>query len=390
VRHPWYRLLVVVPVVLALLLPAAVASAEGESPIELRWQALGGEAGVLGAPVAEEYDVPGGRARDFAGGRVYLAAGAAEAWEVLPPVLQLYLDTGGPAGALGLPTAAAAALGPPASPTAPVTAPAPGTPEPLAQVFTAGRVYWSAATGPHALTGPVLARYLQIGGPASYLGLPTSELTAVADGFRATFVGGRVDQTAAGATVVTGRWLPSVRRVSAASLPYTYRAGCPVRPASLRLVRMPYYDWNDVPRLGDLVVRASAVGAMQRVFRRAFDARFPIRKMRPVDVYRGNDVVSMAADNTSAFNCRKVTGNPYRLSQHSYGNAIDINTVENPYVTRSRVYPSTGRAFLARAKVRKGMITRSSPIARAMAAERWLWGARWSHPDYQHFSANGG
>ena len=104
--------------------------------------------------------------------------------------------------------------------------------------------------------------------------------------------------------------------------------------------------------------------------------------------YGGSDTRSMAVDNTSAFNCRSVTGNPYRISQHSYGNAIDINTWENPYVTSSHVYPS--RHYLRRTPYRTGMILRHRAVARAFAYLGWLWGARWSHPDYQHFSSNGG
>ena len=94
--------------------------------------------------------------------------------------------------------------------------------------------------------------------------------------------------------------------------------------------------------------------------------------------------------NTSASQLPHGHRNPYRLSQHSYGNAIDINTLENPYVTRSRVYPSAGRAFLKRSKARKGMIVKGGPIAREMARQGWRWGARWARPDYQHFSSNGG
>ncbi len=130
-------------------------------------------------------------------------------------------------------------------------------------------------------------------------------------------------------------------------------------------MKMPFYDWAGVPQMGDIVLRTSAADDMQRVFYRAFKAKFPIRKMRLADVYKGDDVTSMAADNTSAFNCRKVTGNPYRLSQHSYGHAIDINTVENPYVTSSRVYPAGSQTYLNRRWVRKGMIVSSGPIAAA-------------------------
>jgi hypothetical protein len=110
--------------------------------------------------------------------------------------------------------------------------------------------------------------------------------------------------------------------------------------------------------------------------------------MYPVDRYHGKDVRAMANDDTSAFNCRSVTGNPYRTSQHSYGNAIDINTWENPYVTSGHVYPS--HHFLRRAPYRKGMILKYRVVQQAFANEGWLWGARWGHPDYQHFSSNGG
>ena len=123
-----------------------------------------------------------------------------------------------------------------------------------------------------------------------------------------------------------------------------------------------------------------------------------IRSMKPADAYYAHgrrtptqsDIAAMKADNTSAFNCRPVTGNPYRVSQHSYGNAIDINTVRNPYVVGKRVYPSWARTYLNRRKVRTGMITRSGVIATTMRHNGWPWGARWAHPDYQHFSSNGG
>jgi hypothetical protein len=103
-----------------------------------------------------------------------------------------------------------------------------------------------------------------------------------------------------------------------------------------------------------------------------------------------SDKAAMRDGNTSAFNCRPVTGNPYRQSQHSYGHAIDINTFENPYVTGSRVYPSAARTYLDRSNHRTGMILKRGALAKAMRRNGWLWGARWAHPDYQHFSANGG
>ena len=179
---------------------------------------------------------------------------------------------------------------------------------------------------------------------------------------------------------------------------WSYRSGCPVGPSGLRRITINRFTYSHTVARGSLIVRAGAVPDLLRVFRASFSSRFPVRSMKPADAYyqggkrtpTQSDVAAMKADNTSAFNCRPVTGNPYRVSQHSYGNAIDINTVRNPYVVGSRVYPSFARTYLDRGNVRTGMITSSGVIARTMRANGWPWGARWAHPDYQHFSANGG
>jgi hypothetical protein len=187
-------------------------------------------------------------------------------------------------------------------------------------------------------------------------------------------------------------------QLTAADVPYSYRAGCPVRPSGLRRITMTFYDYKGRLQRGKLIVSAGAVAPLLNVLHSGFHARFPLKKVHPTDFYYANgqrsptqsDVVAMRRGNTSAFNCRPVTGNPYRQSQHSYGNAIDINTFENPYVTGSRVYPSTARSFLNRSRHRTGMILKKGALARAMRRNGWSWGARWAHPDYQHFSANGG
>ena len=71
------------------------------------------------------------------------------------------------------------------------------------------------------------------------------------------------------------------------------------------------------------------------VFRTLYRARVPIRRMVPVDAYGASDFRSIEADNTSAFNCRYVEGTT-RWSEHAYGRAIDINPIENPYVSGGR------------------------------------------------------
>ncbi|NLT53298.1 MAG: M15 family metallopeptidase [Actinomycetales bacterium] len=181
----------------------------------------------------------------------------------------------------------------------------------------------------------------------------------------------------------------AVRRVTAADLPHSYRSGCPVRPADLRLVELTYYGFDGAAHTGRLVVNADVVGSVRRVFQKAYASRFPVRRMRPVDDYRGSDTASMAADNTSAFNCRRVTGGT-SWSRHSYGRAIDINPVRNPYVSGDTVLPAAGRAYLDRNDVRPGMLTRHRTITKAFLAEGWSWGGDYrSLKDYQHLDRAG-
>ena len=180
-----------------------------------------------------------------------------------------------------------------------------------------------------------------------------------------------------------------VSRVTAGDLRYSWRPGCPVGPAQLRVLRLRHWDFGGRTRVGVLVVNAAHVDEVIRVFRRLYAARFPIRRMVGVEVYRGNDDRSMGADNTSGFNCRLVDGTS-RWSEHAYGNAIDVNPVENPYVHGGVVEPPAGRAFLDRSTRRAGMATRTSVLVRAFESVGWRWGGRWSSSkDYQHFSTTG-
>jgi hypothetical protein len=178
----------------------------------------------------------------------------------------------------------------------------------------------------------------------------------------------------------------SVEKVRWADLRHSYREGCPVGPAQLRTVHVSYWDFAGKPRRGAVVVARGEAAAILGVFRKLWDARFPIRRLRPVSEYRGSDDASMAADNTSAFNCRFVGGTS-RWSMHAYGGAIDVNPVENPYVRGSTVSPRAGRAYLDRTRYRKGMAIRNGVLVRAFAAAGWKWGATFG--DYQHFSTTG-
>jgi hypothetical protein len=184
----------------------------------------------------------------------------------------------------------------------------------------------------------------------------------------------------------------SVAPVTAAELGRSWHPGCPVGPRDLRLVHVSYVGFDGRAHSGALVVHRAVQSDVQTVFRTLYMQRFPIRRMQPVSDYGGSDPRSMAADNTSAFNCRyAVAAGAKRWSAHAYGEAIDVNTIENPYVQGSYVSPAAGRAYLDRSRYRKGMAVARGVLVRAFASVGWLWGGRWAGtPDYQHFSRTGG
>jgi D-alanyl-D-alanine carboxypeptidase len=172
----------------------------------------------------------------------------------------------------------------------------------------------------------------------------------------------------------------------------SWHPGCPVPLADLRLLRIGYWGFDRRPRVGRMIVAASAVAPVRGAFGDLFRARFPIRRMRLVDDYGASDYASIEADNTSAFNCRFATGSS-RFSEHAYGRAVDVNPIENPYVyPNGTTVHAASRPYLDRSRHRRGMAYRGGVLVRAFTAAGWKWGGGWRRPsatDYQHFSATG-
>ena len=170
----------------------------------------------------------------------------------------------------------------------------------------------------------------------------------------------------------------------------SWREGCPVPIDDLRILRMDHWGFDGAEHPGELVVHRDVADAVLGVFRRLWDARFPIERMVLVDEYGASDDRSMEANNTSAFNCRTVAGTT-RWSEHSYGRAIDLNPVQNPYVSSSgRVSPPNGGPYADRNRQDAGMVHGGDVVATGFADIGWGWGGTWRNSkDYQHFSASG-
>ncbi len=169
----------------------------------------------------------------------------------------------------------------------------------------------------------------------------------------------------------------------------SWRPGCPVHLRDLRLLKMSHRRFDGRVATGRLIVHADVAREVVSVFRRLYVGGFRVRRMVPVDAYGASDFRSIEADNTSAFNCRYVEGTT-RWSEHAYGRAIDLNPIENPYVSGGRTSHRASIPYLDRTRRRPGMAYEGGAVVRAFDAIGWGWGGRWtSVQDYQHFSASG-
>jgi hypothetical protein len=172
----------------------------------------------------------------------------------------------------------------------------------------------------------------------------------------------------------------------------SWRKGCPVPLKNLCYLRLKYRDFNGQDRVGELIVHENVAVEVKKIFEELYEINYPIRKMKLVSDYKGSDWQSIEADNTSAFNCRNATGST-KWSKHSYGKAIDLNSIENPYISRSGHI-----AHKASHKYRKRIHKNNSPADKAVLLKHdkvvkifkkygWKWGGDWSGvKDYQHFS----
>lgn len=170
----------------------------------------------------------------------------------------------------------------------------------------------------------------------------------------------------------------------------SWHRGCPVGRSGLRLIAVNYWDYTGYRRRGELVVADEVAGQIAAAVAELHQRRIPIRTMVRVDRFGwskrlrgGDDYKSMAAGNTSAFNCRDVVGRPGVRSPHSWGRSLDINPWENPYRSRHGLVPN--RWWHSHPHPRVSWRSRGHIVVRVMAKHglRWTYGTSDSH----HFDA---
>ncbi|MFP4636582.1 MAG: M15 family metallopeptidase, partial [Nitriliruptoraceae bacterium] len=156
----------------------------------------------------------------------------------------------------------------------------------------------------------------------------------------------------------------------------TWQPDCPVGLDELREVELTHHGFDGGVHRGELIVHTSVVDDLEQVFAAAFGAGFPFEEVVAAHRYDGDDDAIMAANASSAFNCRPITGGD-GWSQHSYGTAVDLNPVLNPYARDGTVLPSAGSDHLDRTDPEPGMLVEGDPVIDAADRLGWEWGGRW-------------
>lgn len=170
----------------------------------------------------------------------------------------------------------------------------------------------------------------------------------------------------------------------------SYKSNCTVPRSQLRYLKVLHYTLDGQIRMGEMVCDKGIARDLLQIFRALYDARYPIERMTLVDDYDADDEASMAANNTTCFNFRFVTGTK-KLSNHSKGRAIDINPLYNPYVKKktdgtTHVEPAAGRQYTDRDKAFDYKIDRDDLCYKLFVKHGFEWGGSWkSVKDYQHF-----
>jgi hypothetical protein len=175
-----------------------------------------------------------------------------------------------------------------------------------------------------------------------------------------------------------------------------WHPSCPVPLWRLRLLTVSHWGFDGRVHSGQLVVNRDAAAPLARVFRRLYALRFPIRHMRLADAYGPSRARPADGDVSDAFECRQAVPSPCSggtgtgsWSEHAYGEAVDLNPVENPYVGCGQTRKRASLPYLDRSRPRRGMVT--AAVVQAFRSIGWGWGGDWtgSTKDYMHFSASG-
>ena len=170
----------------------------------------------------------------------------------------------------------------------------------------------------------------------------------------------------------------------------SYKEDCLIPRSDLRYLIILHRNMDGQAVVGELVVNKEIADDILAIMHELYDLYYPIEQVRLVDYYEGDDELSMAANNSSAFNWRPLTGSTTKISRHAMGMAIDINPLYNPYYKFHRgvetIKPEEGEPYVDRMSGYPYQIEEGDVCHRLFMERGFKWGGDWrSLKDYQHF-----
>ena len=165
----------------------------------------------------------------------------------------------------------------------------------------------------------------------------------------------------------------------------SWHKGCPVGFEQLSYLKLSYWGFDNKPHVGELIVYKGIAEDTVATFKKLYEIKFPIESMKLPERFSGEFYAR--DNNTSAFYCRSDDQSPKNLSDHSYGIAIDVNSVYNPAViANNKIWPEEGKKYMDRHLQHKGMFHLGDPAVNILTQHGWYWGAFFPDGvDYQHF-----
>ena len=152
-------------------------------------------------------------------------------------------------------------------------------------------------------------------------------------------------------------------------------------------IRLLHRNARGENQMGEMIVNRKVAADVVYIFRKLYEANYPIELITLIDEFDADDETSMEANNTSCFNFRFITGSHSQISNHGKGCAIDLNPLYNPYVKGNKVSPANGVMYAHNRDASAPYIITRSDLAYRLFRERgWRWGGSYqSLKDYQHF-----
>ncbi|MCH9634738.1 MAG: hypothetical protein S4CHLAM7_14990 [Chlamydiae bacterium] len=182
-------------------------------------------------------------------------------------------------------------------------------------------------------------------------------------------------------------WNPLPKSILQRIIGVSWNSDCPAALSDLTYIQLTHWDFNGNVATGELIFHRKLALEIMKIFQNLFEAQFPIERLELIDNFKASDSLSMAANNSSAFCSRSITGRPGEFSKHSYGTSIDINPLFNPYIKNGTVLPENGRAYLNRDLSHPAMIKENEACYTFFIEKGYTWGGNWDKPykDFHHF-----